>query len=65
VLKVFHSHIVKADKDMIATEFECHSRESKLCVIFATEALSISVNLPDIQCTILWCIPRGKEPAIA
>jgi superfamily II DNA helicase RecQ len=50
---------------MIAAEFEYHGRESKLHIIFAIEALGIGVNLPDIQHTILWHIPRGKEPAIA
>ena len=48
MLKVFHSHITKADKDMIAAEFEYPGRESKIRVIFAMEALGIGVNLPNI-----------------
>lgn len=33
-------------------------------MIFATEALGLGVNLPDVRRVILYGLPKGGEPAI-
>jgi hypothetical protein len=48
-MKIFHRKTVPIDKKAIISEFQKHREESLLRVIFATEALGIGANLPDVR----------------
>lgn len=63
-IKVFHRNTAKSDKETIISTFQRPGVESTLRVIFATEALGIGVNLPDIRRVVQYGIPKGSEPAI-
>ena len=47
-IKVFHHDIAKFDKEAIIAEFQQWAKDSSIRVIFATEALGLSVNLLDV-----------------
>jgi hypothetical protein len=63
-IKVFHRDIAKFDKETIVAEFQQLCEDSSIRVIFATEALGIGVNLPDVRRVVLYGLPKGEEPAI-
>ena len=48
-IKVFHRDTAKFDKEAIIAEFQQLGDRSSIRVIFATEALGLGVNLPDVQ----------------
>lgn len=60
-IKIFHRDISKFDKESIIAEFQRLDEASSIRVIFATEALGLGVNLPDV---VLYGLPKGEEPAI-
>jgi hypothetical protein len=61
-IKVFHRDTAKFDKEEIIEEFQRRGEDSSIRVIFATEALGLGVNLPDVRRVVLYGLP--KEPAI-
>jgi len=63
-IKVFHRDTAKFDKEVIIAEFQKLADRSSIRVIFATEALGLGVNLPDVRRVVLYGLPKGKEPAI-
>ncbi|KAJ5109556.1 hypothetical protein N7532_002201 [Penicillium argentinense] len=63
-IRVFHRNTPQHDKERIVAEFRHLALESSVRVIFATEALGIGVNLPDIRRVVLYGIPRGHHPAV-
>jgi superfamily II DNA helicase RecQ len=63
-IRVFHRNTSQHDKETIVVEFRQLTLESSVRVIFATEALGIGVNLPDIRRVVLYGIPRGYHPAV-
>jgi hypothetical protein len=63
-IKVFHRDTAKFDKEAIIAEFQRWANDSSIRVIFATEALGLGVNLPDVRRVILYGLPKGEEPAI-
>jgi superfamily II DNA helicase RecQ len=63
-IKVFHRDTAKFDKEAIIAEFKRLGEDSSVRVIFATEALGLGVNLPDVRHIILYGLPKGGEPAI-
>jgi superfamily II DNA helicase RecQ len=63
-IKVFHRDIAKYDKEAILLEFQRPAKDSSIRVIFATEALGLGVNLPDVRRVVQYGVPNGNEPAI-
>src|SRR5580700_4692511 len=63
-IKVFYRDTAKFDKEAIIAEFQRLADDSSIRVIFATEALGLGVNLPDVRRVILYGLPKGGEPAI-
>jgi superfamily II DNA helicase RecQ len=63
-IKVFHRDTAKLDKEAIIAEFQRLADDSSIRMIFATEALGLGVNLPDVRRVILYGLPKGGEPAI-
>ena len=63
-VKVFHRDRAKFDKAAIIAEFQRLAEDSPIRVIFATEALGLGVNLPDVRRVVLYRLPKGEEPAI-
>src|SRR4051794_10343627 len=63
-IKIFHQNTVKIDKKAIIAEFQKLGKNSSVHVIFATEALELGVNLPDVQHVVLYGLPKGEKPAI-
>ncbi|EED19717.1 conserved hypothetical protein [Talaromyces stipitatus ATCC 10500] len=51
------------DKAYITSEMRKPGTESSIRVVFATEALGIGVNLPDIQRSVLYGLPKNLLPA--
>jgi superfamily II DNA helicase RecQ len=64
VIKVFHRDIAKYDKEVYIAEFQKLGENSSVRVIFATEALGMGVNLPDVRRVVQYGLPKGQEPAI-
>src|SRR2546423_1003304 len=58
-IKVFHRDTAKLDKEAIIAEFQRLAENSSIRVIFATEALGLGVNLPDVRRVILYGLPKG------
>jgi superfamily II DNA helicase RecQ len=63
-IKVFHRDTAKFDKEAIIAQFQQLAHRSSIRVIFATEALGLGVNLPDVRRVLLYGFPKGEEPAI-
>ncbi|KAJ5562287.1 hypothetical protein N7461_001048 [Penicillium sp. DV-2018c] len=63
-IRLFHRNTSEYDKEFIIAEFRRFALDSSIRVIFATEALGIGVNLPDIRRVIQYGIPRGYHPAV-
>jgi hypothetical protein len=63
-IKIFHRDTAKFDKEATIAEFQRLAEDSSIRVIFATEALGLGVNLPDVRRVILYGLPKGEEPAI-
>ncbi len=63
-IKIFHRDTAKFDKEAIIAEFQRLGEDSSIRLIFATEALGLGVNLPDVRRVILYGLPKGDEPAI-
>jgi superfamily II DNA helicase RecQ len=63
-IQVFHRNTAQHDKEATITEFWQLAMESSVRVIFATEALGVGVNIPDIRRVVQYGIPRGYHPAI-
>jgi hypothetical protein len=63
-IKVFHRDTAKFDKEAIIAEFQRLGEASSIRAIFATEALGLGINLPDVRRVILYGLPKGEEPAI-
>jgi hypothetical protein len=64
IVKVFHRDTAQFDKEAIIAEVQCLGEGSSICVIFATEALGISVNLLNIQHVVQYQLLKAPEPAI-
>jgi superfamily II DNA helicase RecQ len=62
VTKFFHRGTAKFDKEAYITEFQ--REDSSIRVIFATEALGLGVNLPDVRRVVIYGLPKALEPAI-
>jgi superfamily II DNA helicase RecQ len=65
VIKVFHRDTAKFDKEATIAEFQKPGEDSSIRVVFATEALGLGVNLPDIPRAAQYGLPKSPEPAIA
>jgi superfamily II DNA helicase RecQ len=63
-IKIFYCDTAKFDKEAMIAEFQRLCEDSSIRVIFATEALGIGVNLPDVRRVVLNRLPKGWEPAI-
>ena len=63
-VKVFHRDTAKFDKQSIIATFQRPAEESPIRVIFATEALGMSVNLPDVRRVVQYRLPKGGEPTV-
>ncbi len=61
-VKVFHRDTAKFDKQSIIATFQRPAEESPIRVIFATEALGMGVNLPDVRRVVQYRLPKGGEP---
>jgi len=64
VIKFYHRGTAKFDKEAYITEFQRLGEDSSVRVIFATEALGMGVNLPDVRRVVIYGLPKGLEPAI-
>jgi len=64
-IKIFHRNTANFDKEAIITEFQQLGENSSVRVIFATEALGLGVNLPDVRRVVLYGLPKGQKPGIA
>jgi hypothetical protein len=62
-LRIFHRNTGSTDKKAILTEFVKEGIQSRIRVIFATEALGMGVDIPDIRRTVQWDIPIGEHAA--
>lgn len=63
-IKVFHRNTAKFDKEAIIAEFQRLGDRSSIRVIFATEALGMGVNLPDVRRVVQYGLPKGEESAV-
>ena len=63
-IKIFHRKTASLDKTAIISEFQKPGEESLIRVIFATEALGIGADLPDVPRVVQYGLPKGPEPAI-
>jgi superfamily II DNA/RNA helicase len=63
-IRVFHRFTPEHDKEVAITEFRKLATESSVRVIFATEALGVGVNIPDIRRVVQYGIPKGYHPAV-
>jgi superfamily II DNA helicase RecQ len=63
-IRVFHRTTAQHDKEATIAEFRQLAMESSVRIIFATEALGIGVNIPDIRRVVQYGIPRGYHPAV-
>ena len=63
-IKVFHRDTAKFDKEAIIAQFQQLAHRSSIRVIFATEALGLGVNLPDVRRVLLYGFPKGKSPPL-
>lgn len=64
VIKFYQRGTAKFDKEAYITEFQRLGEDSSVRVIFATEALGMGVNLPDVRRVVIYGLPKGLEPAI-
>jgi superfamily II DNA helicase RecQ len=63
-IKIFHRDTATFDKEIIIAEFQRLGGDSSIRVIFATEALGMGVNLPDVRRAVQYGLPKGEAPAI-
>jgi superfamily II DNA/RNA helicase len=63
-IRIFHRNTAQHDKETIIREFRRLTTESSIRVIFATEALGVGVNIPDIRRVVQYGIPKGYHPAV-
>ena len=64
MIKIFHRDTAKFDKEAIIAEFQRLAEASSIRMIFATEALGLGVNLPDVRRVVLYGLPKEEQPAI-
>lgn len=57
VIRVYHRHTAKADKQAIIFEFQRPGAES-------SEALGLGTDLPDVRRVVLYGFPRTLDPAV-
>lgn len=62
--RVYHWNTAKADKEKILADFKKPGDSLLVRIIFATEALGLGIDLPDIQQVVLYGLPRTLEPSI-
>jgi superfamily II DNA helicase RecQ len=55
VIKFYHRGTAKFDKEAYITEFQRLGEDCSIRVIFATEALGMGVNLPDVRRVVIYC----------
>lgn len=60
-LRVFHRNTPSTDKKAILSEFVKGETQSRIRVVFATEALGMGVDIPDVRRTVQWGIPTGEH----
>jgi hypothetical protein len=63
-IRVFHRTTAQHDKEATIAEFRQLAMESSVRIIFATEALGVGVNIPDIRRVVQYGIPAGYHPAV-
>jgi superfamily II DNA helicase RecQ len=63
-IRIFHRTTAQYDKEAIIAEFRQLAMESSVQIIFATEALGVGVNIPDIRRVVQYGIPAGYHPAV-
>ena len=59
-MAVFHQITLLFSKKLILAKFRKQAESSKIRIIFATEAIRISVNLPDVRRVVIYIIPAPK-----
>ena len=59
-MAVFYRIILLFSKELILAKFRKLVESSKIRIIFAIEALRISVNLPDVRRAVIYIIPAPK-----
>ncbi|KAI5302049.1 hypothetical protein KEM56_001082 [Ascosphaera pollenicola] len=62
--RVYSKNTYELDKKEIIKEFSKPGTESPVRDIFATEALGLSVDLPDIRCVIQYKLPQDFELSV-
>ena len=63
-IRIFHRTTAQYDKEAIIAQFRQLAMESSVRIIFATEALGVGVNIPDIRRVVQYGIPAGYHPAV-
>jgi superfamily II DNA/RNA helicase len=64
VTQVFTRDTHEQDKNDIKSELQKPGTESSIRVVFATEALRLGVNIPDILRVIQYDIPISGHPSV-
>jgi superfamily II DNA or RNA helicase len=64
IVQVFTRDTHVADKDDLIKEFRKPGSKSSVRVIFATEALGIGADLPDVRRVVQYGIPIGRQPSV-
>lgn len=55
---VFHRHISAGMKQRILTEFRKPAKESRIRIVFATEAIGIGVDILDVRRVVIYRLPN-------
>jgi superfamily II DNA helicase RecQ len=63
-VQVFTQDTHVMDKDDLIKEFQKPSGTSSIQVIFATKALGISANLPNVRRVVQYGIPKERQPSV-
>ncbi len=56
---MFHRSTASLNKEHVRQEFS--KQDSTLRLVFATVAFGMDVDIPDIECVVLWGAPPGLE----
>ncbi|KAI5309835.1 hypothetical protein KEM55_002302, partial [Ascosphaera atra] len=64
IIQVYIRDTFMLDKKAIISTFRKPGNDSELSVIFATEALGIGVDFPDIRRVVQYKLPNNYEPAV-
>ena len=62
-IKIFQRDTAQFDKEKTIAEFQKLDESSLVHVIFATKALEMNVNLPDVQQIVVYGLPKKEKIA--